>query len=379
MFCIVTESDCYFVKACDQVRRGTKHIGGRMPELEISQAVGDINDFGIPSPNLFDDVLSVQYLINRAYVARPSPPLPLDGDCSAAVMTAIADFEDAIGQPRDGRIVPGDPTLAALNSTDLSEFEGVTDPMERRAIIQRPHPQWNFTRGNLRTVQGLGGLRFAEDTDWCPDQLKARYLIIFEELLDPDRTPAGTWGVSPVDWWHSHLGLWSGYIEIEISLISRVWLAAVVQLNSDLLTFRAPYLTSGVVPVAGSGAFRTAYLAFVRRPEVWALLQTYASLPESYVVHHTFEPTTLGPQPQLDADDARRHWMVDVAGNVATPLYRAVDEISAAAERGEFYMQGTIELSFLIDKTGTIHMALGDQVNLAGMLGEDYNALRSWT
>jgi len=41
-------------------------------QLSISKSVGDPQPNGTPSPNLFDDVLTVQYLLNRSPGTRPT-------------------------------------------------------------------------------------------------------------------------------------------------------------------------------------------------------------------------------------------------------------------------------------------------------------------
>ena len=106
-----------------------------MAQLNISKPVGDIAVNGTsPNANMFDDILIVQYLLNKSPgPGKPSPLLPRDGTLSPRFFAAIRDYESSRG-PVDGRIDRGDATMAALNAIPLSEFEGVTDFLERRSI-----------------------------------------------------------------------------------------------------------------------------------------------------------------------------------------------------------------------------------------------------
>src|SRR4051794_4444373 len=149
-----------------------------MAQLNISKPVGDVQADGSPSPNMFDDTLVVQYLLNHSPgPGRPDPPLLQNGAISPSMIAAIRAYESTRG-PVDGRIDPGDATMAALNAIGLPGFEGLTDFLERRSVILRPNRPWNFTRGDFKTLVDFAGsvLRFGPETGWLPEALKAPLL-----------------------------------------------------------------------------------------------------------------------------------------------------------------------------------------------------------
>jgi hypothetical protein len=331
-----------------------------MAQLNISKSVGDVLADGSPSPNTFDDTLIVQHLLNRSPgPGKPDPPLPEDGAVTPQLIAAIRAYESSRG-PADGRIDPGDSTMVALNAIALSEFEGVTDFLERRSIILRINPQWNFTRGDFQTLTDIAGLslRFDPSSIWLPNALKARLLTLFNTLLKPSQDPAATWGVSSLDWFHCHLGLWSGTPNKPVSAASQAWSAAAVSARESLARERRPFLLFYGIPAENVALYKAAYAAWVLSPEVAILLNSYADLPEGVIVHHTFEIPDW--RPTMTSGDPRRHWMVDANGAIQTPPYRTSKDLDAAFFSNDFLCEGTIQINFLIDKAGVIHPVLGD-------------------
>lgn len=346
-----------------------------MAQLNVSKSVGDPLSDGTPSPNMFDDVLTVQYLLNQQAAAIGlGAPLPLDGNCTPAVIAAIRLFEAPLGS-FDGRIDPGDSTMTALNAVALSEFEGIVDFLERRSIILRRNRQWNFTRGDFKTLTEFasGALTFAPSAVWLPAAIKQRLLVLFNTLLNPAMNPAPTWGVHGCDWYHCHLGLWSGTPHVAISAASEAWRNAAVGMRVSLDAFRAPFLVSFAIPDGNVPAYRAAYAARIVLADVSQLLNTYATLPEAVIVHHTFEVTQW--RPQMESDDVRRHWMIGPNGQISTPLYRMPDTLDAAQNRDEFICEGTIQINFLVDKGGVIHPILGNQLDLSTVTGQGSDSL----
>lgn len=308
-----------------------------MAQLNISKPVGDIAVNGTsPNANMFDDILVVQHLLNRSPgPGKPSPPLPEDGTLSPEVIAAICNYESFRG-PVDGRIDPGDATMAALNAVALSEFEGVTDFLERRSIILRVNPDWNFTRGDFKTLVDMAGipLRFDPKSVWLPNALKARLLTLFGALLKPDVDPSPTWGVSSLDWYHCHLGLWSGVPKQPISADSDKWHTAALGVGELLERERRPFTVFYGIPADRVDFYKAAYAAWVLSPDVALLLNSYADLPEAVMVHHTFEERDW--RPTMKSGDPRRHWMVDAGGVVRTVPYRTANELNAAQNCEEF-------------------------------------------
>ena len=208
-------------------------------------------------------------------------------------------------------IDPGDATMGALNAIALSEFEGVTDFLERRSIILRINPQWNFTRGDFKTLTDMAGLslRFDASATWLPNVLKDRFLAVLNKLLKPTHAPSATWGVSSLDWYHCHLGVWSGVPNKKFSAASAAWITTAVAARIALEQKREPFIVFHGLPAGNVALYRPVYEAFVLSADVAILLNTYASLPEAMVVHHTFEDEDW--RPGMSPRDPRRHWMVD--------------------------------------------------------------------
>ena len=71
----------------------------------------------------------------------------------------------------------------------------------------------------------------------------------------------------------------------------------------------------------------------------------------------------------MQSDDVRRHWMVNASGQILTPSYRSTTELNAAQNRDEFICEGSIQINFLIDKSGVIHPVLGDFRDLSVVTG----------
>ena len=110
-------------------------------------------------------------------------------------------------------------------------------------------------------------------------------------------------------------------------------------------------------------------------PDVAILLNSYADLPEGVIVHHTFEIPDW--RPTMTSGDPRRHWMVDASGAIQTPPYRTSKELDAAFFSNDFLCEGTIQINFLIDKSGVIHPVLGDIRDLSVVTGLPSDALHA--
>jgi hypothetical protein len=347
-------------------------------QLAISQSVGDVQADGTPSPNAYDDVLVVQYLLNLVSVGDGGPaiPLTLDGACGDLTLQAIRGFQQkTAGVFVDGRVDPGQTTMQALNARDLHQFEGITDVEERRSIILRPLPAWNFTRGDFTTLTNIAGLALTFDPDstaWLPQGIQDQLTMLFNLLLDPAHAPAATWGVGPTDWFHCHLSLWSGVFGQSISAASTSWIARRKVIDSQVAAIRQQFADSaGDIIAANIVAYKAAYFARLQQPDVRQLLDDYLLLPEAFIVHHTFEGSS---QPSgMAPDDVRRHWMTQAGGQISTPPYRTTAAIAAAGDspggRNEFILESSADLSFVISQDGTVHVAYPSPVDLSVFIG----------
>jgi Putative peptidoglycan binding domain len=86
-------------------------------DRSIQQPVGD----GIKARNLYDDVVTIQELLNDISIENggPNPPLKVDGVCGHKTKTAIQNFQlKHFGwKLADARVDPGGATLKKMNQT----------------------------------------------------------------------------------------------------------------------------------------------------------------------------------------------------------------------------------------------------------------------
>ncbi len=97
------------------------------------------------------------------------------------------------------------------------------------------------------------------------------------------------------------------------------------------------------------------------------LLDTYTTLPEAVIVHHSFEVNDW--RPEMQSNDIRRHWIVDASGTLQTSPYREQKALDTAQNRDEFLCEGTIQINFLIDESRVIKPVLGNYQGLALVAG----------
>src|SRR5450631_2413285 len=373
-----------------------------MAQLKISKPVGDIAVNGTsPNANLFDDILIVKYLLNKSPgPGNPNPRLVEDGTLSPGFFSAIRAYKSVRGPaPVNGRIDPGDATMTELNKVPLGEFEGITDPLERRDVIARNKfiGKWNFTRGDYKTLTVAGSkLRFDDlNTTWLPVYFKDRILKLLNKILNPSENPSATWGVSTFDSYHWHLGVWSGWSGAPnkpISQASKDWVRSAVGdkdksikgLADELDKIREPFKkglkTSFPNDIAGYSA---AHAAWLRTPSVAMVLNTYVNLDEAAITHHTYEGRSWRPVEssrtglvtRMKAEDPRRHWMIGKSGTVIKPPFMSVTDLDAATKRDEFMCEGMLQINLLLDKSGVIHPILGLLQDLAVVTGRRYDEM----
>jgi hypothetical protein len=320
--------------------------------LDIENSVGAIMPDGSESPNDFNDVLFIQYLLNKSGVL--AEPLPLDGKPTPELNQAIMDFENAEDTVPDidGRIDPFDEAWVALNNTPLPDFEGVADRQEWRMIIQRPSPEWNFTRGRFKTLRDAGvDLSFhPTDAAWLNDVIKNRLILALAVLLDPEIEPAPTFGVHPADWHHVHFGFWSRQENVSVSQAALAWKTAALDQVHEIQKLRTLHHNDLLT-------FRRLLTDLMRGSAIQGLLNTYAQSPEAVMVHHTFEFEDW--RPPMENTDPRRHWMVTAADEILIPPFRSPEGLDAADRTGEFICENSLQLCMLIDEFGVIHPLLG--------------------
>jgi putative peptidoglycan binding protein len=100
-------------------------------DRSIAKPVGD----GPKAKNLYDDVVTIQQLLNDIAPANggASPPLKVDGICGPKTKHAIQAFQlQHFGwKLADGRVDPGGATLAKMNALAIPEYESIAFRMRR--------------------------------------------------------------------------------------------------------------------------------------------------------------------------------------------------------------------------------------------------------
>jgi hypothetical protein len=343
--------------------------------VAISNAVGDPKVDGTASENRYDDVLVVQRLLNKFAPAEggPDAPLALDGSAPALSFTrkAIRKFQQQRLGFEDGRVDPGQKTLAELNTADLAEFEGITDVDERRSVILRPHPELNFTRGRMATLKAGGGsLTFSAQTQaWLPAAVQNNISATFERILAPG-TPAFTWGVGPFDAYHAHLCLPRSFegdpAQLAIAAQDRELVAAIDALR---LAVGSP---EGRINAAHLAEYQAKYPPLLLDGRAKALAAAVVATGVGSLNYHTFERPDFAPCPPqavrpagMLPTDPRRNWLAPLDTNVpaqtpfVTPLLQRVN-----------LFQLVLLLEFLVDVAGVVSVVAGVKIELTTVAGQ---------
>lgn len=100
-------------------------------ERSIEKPVGD----GSKARNLYDDVVTIQQLLNEIAPANggANPPLKVDGICGPKTKKAIQTFQlQHFGwKLADARVDPGGATLAKMNALAVPDYESIAFRMRR--------------------------------------------------------------------------------------------------------------------------------------------------------------------------------------------------------------------------------------------------------
>ncbi len=92
-----------------------------------------------PCPNMVQDIVTLQELLNKASILDPyfflDEPLPTDGIVDSRFVEALKSFQSNYPKLRDeiGRIVPGGRTMAQLNACDDSRV------LTRESVMKCSH------------------------------------------------------------------------------------------------------------------------------------------------------------------------------------------------------------------------------------------------
>lgn len=342
----------------------------------IKQSVGAPLPDGQPSPNLPDDVRVIQNLLNNVPAAEGGPPdlLVQDGVPGPDTIKAIHIYQIAFQGWADRRVDPGFATCASLSTRPHPHFKGISDPEEKRAIILRRNPEWNFSRGDFSSLTSSGKtLTFDAFTSaWLNAGIQDQLMSIFVTLLDPGSSPSATWGIGPEDWYHSHLSMWSRVAFSPVSPAATAWAARAHAVSASIDLARSPFLDSpgnGDLTDISCHLWQPILLQRLQQSDVVSLQDDFLGFAESFVVHHTFEGGPSGRPAGMSSEDPRRHWMTRPGGSITTSPYRTAQEIKDAKLRSEFLCEGYADLYFVISQDGVISVTMGDKRDLAVFIG----------
>jgi peptidoglycan hydrolase-like protein with peptidoglycan-binding domain len=141
-----TEVPCRVGAGDDQA---TPQIGGPVPK-NVGSAVG----YG--GSNLFQNVTTVQYLLNCVPATRggPVPELVVDGLAGPKTIAAIRKFQTATFGSADGRVDPNGATIHALQGFDPFPEQ----PLGPAAVVKTPLPpapfvKWSFAAGKVESSE----------------------------------------------------------------------------------------------------------------------------------------------------------------------------------------------------------------------------------
>lgn len=172
--------------------------------------------------NRSDDVRKVQEALNRVPPEKggPVPPLVVDGLCGPKTTAAIWKFQKTQGVPADGRIDPGQATIAKLNTVLGASGPASSDRRDRvigflaqaletvraaRANILAAMPFLPEARtpgGSPAPAGGISALgspellekHFGISEQAAPKETTGRILTIYERMLMCFARPGGLWG-----------------------------------------------------------------------------------------------------------------------------------------------------------------------------------------
>jgi len=317
-------------------------------------------------------------------------PLADDSVFGKATGDAVAAFKTRRGIFPDDPVV-GPKTMAALDAEMIDKPPApLSDRDEwlswgRRAQLPRLS-QFNFTRfDEFQRRKAGNSFRLDPISTWMPSAFATVFLDHLSALLDPDGSPAGlgtppaTWGLSPVDLFHCHVGLGvpagdapQALQDQAIQLSRRLEglrnqadrAPSAIPWNDPWSSAHATLLNTvgspSVLPIAGKLINDLGAAATADRPAV--------------LLWHSFERKGWRPHvsPGVEMADAdpRRHWLSTFA-----PVRRPARApfVTPAAERAAVHL--LFGLYFVVDKKGLVTALPGAFVEVASMTGITGNFL----
>lgn len=287
--------------------------------------------------------------------------------------TAVVAFKTARG------LTPNDPVAGRGTVTTLDgEFALPFADHEEFVSWNRALPEFNFTRRdeNARRLNGTA-FALAPVSSWLPAPVKDTMFASFMSLLDPGGSPEGrfkdpaTWGLSPLDLYHCHLG-------VELPLFVRqVWEPAIIRRDAVHARLEQLRTQAKAAGETGSPSWTAAYAGLLVGSGVTGMvadtLETILRISADTgvpvkMIWHSFEHHRPAG---MSVDDPRRGWWNDLApapGGVSrTPFGAGLGAMVRA-------VADLIGLSFVVDKLGTVTV-MSESDTAVALVGLDQQRL----
>jgi len=193
--------------------------------------------------------------------------------------------------------------------------------------ISNKIPDWRFTPEDYDAlIKGGGDLTFAPDSDWVPKEVKDNIKETIKDLLDPKKEKRNTTGVFLQDFYHGH---------VVVERLNKE--AREAQEKMDEKSKKVNGLIKGDKPsVEEMGKWQEA-VATEKKVATDVLDKVIKG--KWGILYHTFE---LNKPQDMDPNDPRRNLFTPAGGK---PKEGAVD------------WPVIMDIEFLIDKNGNIHVA----------------------
>jgi Putative peptidoglycan binding domain len=302
-----------------------------------------------------------QALIDLGY---PLPQFGDDGKFGTETGDQVAQFKLDNGiEPHDP--VVGPKTMARLDQLCLDKPPApFSDRDEWRSWLDRLLPAFNFTRQDMLALStALGSLTFHADSSWLPDEYRNAIRFSLTALLDPTGspdgpgTPPGTWGLSPLDFYHGHVCLPQSLPDAAICAGNGL----TVSNTADRARVKAD---ASATPSnqQWSQNFASFYRAekdpFGRSitqgardvlDETLTVAATHSTT--AVIVWHTYEFARWRPA-GMTSGDPRRHWVVPVPRGGASLTHPPTAPFNDQNFRIDF--AHVLQIEFVVDKAGVV-------------------------
>jgi hypothetical protein len=242
---------------------------------------------------------------------------------------------------------------------------------------------WNFTRADYARLTSCGQrLTMASDSSWLPAQLQQNLLNALDFVFGPTISPPATDGVNATDFFHGHLVIkkdpaTASQMNAAIARASKVVAISSRDASAALTTARTAALgkkvrfenqsptnpndfTSGypfVTDAKSSDVQKVAaYKTVVENvePSLGQVMSDAAKIPGAAVMYHTFEFHRPADAPTLDSNSPRRCYVTPLDTNTPAPYTLPPGLKGYEGTHGDFEI--VADISFLVDKTGAVHV-----------------------